>query len=1023
MAYGFPNVFTPHRFDHVIRKARNRPTPCLFIFLLLFCLPLTGWGQDVDTTSMTLTELQKQTGDMIEGRDYVAVRPYLMEMVKRFESEGEEMRKSLNGVYFYLGVGYLIEYGDEDDTKFLEEAITWFQRLNKEFPNGSFAVTANLAMADAYRGLQKFNEAGEVYAKLLTPPLELRLNSEQRQEALRKIVGCYYIAKNWSAGLRWFKLYLEEARTPDDEAKAAAALMEAYIAQGQFDETMRLLPHLVGESPARYSLQLNVALLEAGDKLSKLQRFNEAMLMYRMVLTVQEIIDWQEAYLADLRSRLELLKLTTQESDQLAELDTQVLNTQAQLDALKKIKDYTADLKVRIARTYLLTGREWESFFAYKELVQEYPNHPSAQDFLYAAFSSATELKLTDEVIAMGESYVGNKAWKKYADDIVVKLCQFYLEKSQYQEFFDLAKGFLAENPESQYASQIIFMMGSTYIKLERFGDMLEVFRGYLNKYPKGMMSEGCHYWVGLGDIFLGDYEDAVKQFSVILQYYKTGAYAEDSLYRRGICYFGLEQYAEAEKDFVTFINKYPKSNLRGEVEYFLADIYATTGNADSALKHYSNVEKYTTSPSFIRNAYFQKGKLLEANHRYDEMARNFQDYMDKYREEGDFTGALFELGRARELQGRPQDMLSEYLNGVKRFGNDPKAYGVDQILAAYGQKYDENRAELDANLAFLEKLKNDPAFREKIITDRQFLFETFRQNPDITMEIQEAFYPKEFRKSLSQDMSPVDEWLAQTRRTDEAFPKETPAVALRRMYDQAVLNQENSLAMRLAMALDNLDAPADAGKIYTDQDLMYASPETLIWIGNKAEEFDVLLARQAYLTVIEQHPDSHDSRLNAYLALGQLSMKNGQWNDAINFFREAQDQFPGAPDIVLAVMGEADALRQQGDLDGAREKYQEVIARREWRGAPQAEALYKTGLTYMEEKDWPSAQAFFERVYIGYAGFPEWASAAYYQSGQALQSMGRRDDARRTYDEFLANPSLEGSEYYDQIKQARSAL
>nr|WP_246456587.1 tetratricopeptide repeat protein [Ruficoccus amylovorans] len=521
----------------------------------------------------------------------------------------------------------------------------------------------------------------------------------------------------------------------------------------------------------------------------------------------------------------------------------------------------------------------------------------------------------------------------------------------------------------------------------------------------------------------MGNYEDAIKQFSVILQHYNTGAYAEDSLYRRGICYFGLEQYPEAEKDFIEFVKKYPKTSLRGEVEYFLGDIYAATGNVDRALKHYSNVEKFTTSPSFIRNAYFQKGKLYEANHRYDEMVVNFQDYMNTYREEGDFTGALFELGRARELQGRPQDMLDAYLDGVMRFGNDPNSYGIDLILKVYGQKYDENRAEIDANLAFLEKLKSDTAFREKIILDRQFLFDYFKQNPDISMSIQEAFYPKKFREGLAQDMTPVDEWLAQARRTNEAFPKESPAVTLRRAYDKAMLNQEMTLAMRLAMTLDNMGAPADGGHIYTDQELRFASPETLIWIGGKAEDFDRQLARQAYLTVIEAHPESHESLLNAYLALGALSMANGQTYEAVNFYREAQDQFPGAAGIVLAVMGEADALRKQGDLDRAREKYQEVIARREWRGEPQAEALYKTGLTYMEEQDWPSAQAFFERVYIGYSGFPEWASGAYYQSGQALESMGRRDDARRTYDEFLANPSLEGSAYYDQIKQARSAL
>lgn len=976
-----------------------------------------------DAAGMTLTELQTEASALVDSKAFIEARPYLMELVTRFEAETGPLKDSLESVYFYLGVGYLIEYSEEGQTSYLNDAIKWMQRLNNEFPNGQFAVLSNLAMADAYRGLQKFNDAAKVYTKLLSPPLEFELKAPQRQEALRKITEAYYIARNWAVGTPWFLKYLDESTDPDDRANAAAALMEAYINQDRFDDTLKLLPFLVGESPARYKLQLNVALIEAGDKLSKAERYNEAMLMYRMVLTVEEIITWQEKHLTDLRGQLDLLRITTTESDRMVELETDIFNTEAQLKALRALTPYTPELKVRIARTFLLTGRDWESFYAYKQMIEEYPNHKNVEDFMYATFTAATTLGLTDEVITIGEDYIGNPGFKNYLNDIIVKLCQFYIEKERYEEFFGLAKKFIQQNPDDRYTSQIVYLMGSSYVKLERYEEMISLFRDYLKDYPNSPMREGCHYWVGLGDIFIGDYADAVTQFNAILKEYAGGPYAEDALYRRGICFFGVQQFDDAEKDFLAFVKKYPDSRLRGEAEFFLGDIYAAQAKVPQAIRHYTNVEKYTDSPTFIRNSYFQKGAVYEANSRYNEMASNFQTYMDKYRETGDLTGAIYQLGRARELQGRPQDMLQEYITGVKRFGNDPMSYGIDLILNVYGEKYDENRKKIDQTLAFLEKFKGDEAFREQIINDRQFLFQYLGDNPAIDQDIQEQFYGKTFREGLLEDMGPVDTWLASYRESDAAFPKELPAETFRKAYREAEQNGENTLAMRLAMAMSNLGTEVDEGKLYTEEDLMFASPDTLIWIGKRTEDFDDFLARKAYEMVIEQHPDSDLSRLAAMLALADLNQEAGQYDEALFHYRQAEEAFPASADTVRAVIGQADSLRFKGDMLGARDKYKQVVGRREWRGKPQAEALFKSGLTHFEKEEWELAQGYFERVYIGHAGFRDWASAAYYHSGQALERMGKLDDARRTYDEFLNNESFKDSEYYQKIKDARSAL
>ena len=79
----------------------------------------------------------------------------------------------------------------------------------------------------------------------------------------------------------------------------------------------------------------------------------------------------------------------------------------------------------------------------------------------------------------------------------------------------------------------------------------------------------------------------------------------------------------------------------------------------------------------------------------------------------------------------------------------------------------------------------------------------------------------------------------------------------------------------------------------------------------------------------------------------------------------------------------------------------------RQWRGVPWAEANFKIGLTHFENAAFEEAFGFCQRVYVLYAGVPEWASQAYLYSGLALERLGRREDAVRTYQELLATENL----------------
>jgi len=286
----------------------------LFPALLLVVAVFPLQAQE-DVASMALSELQERASTEVQNQNFAAARPFLEELVERFKGDAQ-MREQIEGVYFFIAVSYLQEYSQSPRPQLLEQAIEGFDRYEQEFPQGGRLHLAILNRADARRGLGRWEAAAADLERVLEPPHVNQLSREARMEALEKIVQAYYIAKNWEQGIPFFKDLLDRARNQERRAQAAAALMEAYINRDEFEQALGLLPMLSGGTDARYSLQFNVALIEAGDRLAEEERYNEASLIYNLVLSIDEIRTYLRNKISGLDRRLERLRVSEPEDGQ-----------------------------------------------------------------------------------------------------------------------------------------------------------------------------------------------------------------------------------------------------------------------------------------------------------------------------------------------------------------------------------------------------------------------------------------------------------------------------------------------------------------------------------------------------------------------------------------------------------------------------------------------------------------------------------------------------------------------------------
>lgn len=993
----------------------------LFLFIAILLLPIK---LSANPQSLGYSSLKSQTESLLATGDLVTAIPYLEELINRTEAlTDDSKRQPLEAMFFFAGRGYMMKFGSSVQKEDLKKALEYFERYEKEFKKEQRFVQVLISRADTYRAMGDFKKALEPLEELITKRNRpYRYTEEEYQSTLEKIVQAYYFLQDYNGGEPWFRKLLEESPDPQEKTRAAAALVESYLKQGKIDETLNLLPILLTESPSRYSLGLNVALLKAGNEMREAGNYNEASLFYSLTLTPDQMIAYNDKRIKKLQKELAYFK-DKRRQEKIEELEIEIFNTEQTNQSLKEVESYGPDLEILKARVYFDTGRIWEAFYAHKGIITKYPEHEAVEDFIFATIHGANQIEKPELALEIGQNYLENPKWQKFRQDVVMMMLQVYLQKEDYESFFELGKTFVEQFSDKEEGSVVIYLLGSTWLNLNEISTLIENFQGYIKRYPNAPWLDGCYYWVGLASIYQGNFEQGKKYFEPLVKNYPYSGYHEDGMYRYAVCIYGSGDVDGGIIAFNNFIDKYSTGNLRGESEYFLGQIYASKGELETAVEHYSQVDFYAETPDYVKNAYFERGKLFHKNKMYERMAQVYKDYLDKYPDSEFFTDAVYELGRAKELLGRPGEMQKDYMDAIISYGNYPDSKGVDKLLEVFVNKYYKLRNHLEESIAFIERCLNEDEFCEKFIQDKGHLYEFFLENPHIDRKIEERFRTDSAFESLDSAQKSLRDMLTEYQEQYDIFPKTTPEDLFKPAFEKANKKGEFTLAYRLQMALEKRGIFVNRSKVFTRDDFQFASPKLLVWMAQKSANSDPEMAKEAVNIVLDQYPES-SAILPAYTLMAEVYDNAKNYDRAIYFYEKLSEQFYDKPEAPVAVIKIGDILRKQRQFDEAREKYQLIIKTPSWKtGESYAQALYHIGLSYFDEGKFPEAHGFFERVFVGHSYYIDWAIQAYMMDAKALKEMGRLQDAMKTLKECLDKDSYKESEYYLKAQELLNTL
>ena len=549
--------------------------------LVLFFVVSACFLRAQNPADMPLRQVIELAQEMIGKGDFAGASPMLDELEVRFEDEKDPaVEKILQQFGFVRGIGYLQSFAKSGNKEFIVKAASAFGFFAEKFPNDPKAVMAMQKRTDCLRSLQEWKEAARVIETLLDTNQPYRKQILKRSELLNLYYGkaqCYHIEQDWAKGEPAFRELLKFADAAKDEDRASYAvscLTEMFVQNKRIDEVFPYLPRLSGDTPARYDLRLNVNLMQGAEQLKDSGRHVEASLFYALTMTTEEIVTYyteRQKRLQAERTRLEqFVKLRGQGmpkrrldilNDRINELAMKSTSAQSHLKLAETTPSFTTTLRWRKADNFQATKRDWESFWGFYWLYNDFPEHKMVENFLYAAFASANTVKFREKSIELGELYLENKEWKKFRPDVTFIMCNAYREQADqlrkvytslqsavstmekdraqkakekseqyYQRFFALCDDFLNVMPDHKYARDFVNMMGAVYFGTRRYEELLEKFAGYENgemnpakgfvnrkEFRKSPGMATAHYMSGLALLATGKFDEAKPMLSAVV--------------------------------------------------------------------------------------------------------------------------------------------------------------------------------------------------------------------------------------------------------------------------------------------------------------------------------------------------------------------------------------------------------------------------------------------------------------------------------------------------------------------------
>jgi TolA-binding protein len=855
------------------------------------------------------------------------------------------------------------------------KAIAAFKNYQAKFPRGPHVGEVTFAIAQSNLLSKKYKEAAAQMARLENDPA-------LGQQALLFEAEALKAGGKIDDAIRALEKLVGTELTTSDAMRGATMLAQLYAQQGDGAKalgTLELIQRKI--ALAENIIELNALIVDLGDKFYDQHRYNEALACYRLAWPREQVVKLQHDRIAAMQEKIEqnlaAARARPAEITRLAPANNQlkesIVAAQKRLGEFEKLPSITPAIYLRLGRCFYELDRKWESIVVNQEILDRFKQVPEREPALFALIVALADVHQSRRAEDCCEQYLRdfldgpNAATVGYLSGVVA------LQAGDAQAAENRFARILDSQPESPFREQIRYLLANAKFSAGNYSEAATACQSYLNEFPKGPNAEDAKYRIILCALFAGKYQEAMDQLQSYIAKHGGGTFLPDAKYRLAVCKYAASLYDEVITNCQAWERQFPDHSQLGEVLALLGDAYAASDRQEAAIPVYIRSYQTAATDEVMNYSLFAASKLLQKQGDWDKVAELFSGFIKDKPDNPSVVSAIYWLGKAKAHEGRIDEAKQLVADTIKKYIADPGREAVDQLITQLAQlclKKPVVAGGADAG-------RGDPA----------------------------AGQPGSTPPATTDPGTQLDRLLASVANED------SPAAKARILFAKAELAR---LRRQPAEEEKNLGHIATGFK---PEDL---SPSLLGQAG------DYLLGKERhdqaaafYERLLDDYAKSQMVDF-AYHGLGEIAYQRKDYNKALRYFSEGTEKIMAAQKLKDLSLGRAKTLLALGKLDQAQKGFEQVASMREWRGEATAFSVYSLGQIAAKRGKWEEANAYFQRVYVGYQKFLPWVARAYIGSGESFEKLGKRQEAINTYHEMLRNEKLAG---FSEAAEARKRL
>lgn len=800
----------------------------------------------------------------------------------------------------------------------------------------------------------KYEEARQSLAAVFG---DSNVEASRRMEAL--ILGgmSYVMEENWPGAVAFFSKYGKEIRRSGPEAGGRADILHlhALMKAERWDESISLAQEIHARRDAvRQVVTYSSLLIDLGSRFLEQNQYYKAIAVLRLIPLRADILQMQKSRIYEADADLQYATASKNIVRQ-TQIQSGLSDMEKDLASIEKMPQFDSGSRLRLAQAYFSLGRPRETALILDQMVRQMPPDALVESASVNLISGWMSLERWNRAVRAADIYIDRLSSLPEAKNlpgVLFARAQAYEAQQDYAKaaagYADAAKRF----PKDDLAAKARFMEAYNLLQMEKYAEAGLLLDALLKDIPATHeMWEHAFFWKAMTFYFDQRWEEARAQLTAYLDHHSKGdgEYSDNVMFRRAYAWFSESLYEQAIRELELFEKKHPGSEWLAEAQLTLGDSYAALGHLDKARAAYRRIE--AAASGFHDEGWMKQGQILKAQKDLTVMKQLYESFLKERASSPRVAEALHWLGWIAKQEGKTDEARQIYWDTVRSLGNDEVRPGLEDVFLGLN-----------------------------------------------------ALYPGDQKQEL--------QMLLQKEKREAELQSKTHYVA-RLGWAEAQLiqrSQPDESRVMLARTGDKLDPKETAPRILIDCAEAQAS------IGDSKG------AGRLFEGLRKWYPRAPE-RDRAFAGLGFLALEQGDETRALEMFdrfEKTAGMAKSAPDAKGISLVESDIggkvalargrLLEPREKDQALNLYGAVQKSKAMPSRLRAEAFLSAASLLFKRDQFREALPYYEQLYVLFNRYPELVAKAYWGRGQALEKLGKSDEAREVYSELALRDDLKST-------------